>query len=75
MINLIKNGDGTTVCLETIEEMIVNRFENEPFPYLSDILGSDWFANFGPRFPESSRQFQEKALERAADYYTYSWKS
>lgn len=62
------NNDGTIYSAETIAEIIVQRFEDQPeFPGLSDILGSDWVCNFaiGP----SPDQYRKNAYALARRIY------
>ena len=42
---MLRNADGTICSGETVAEEIARRFETTQYPYLSDILGSDWGAN------------------------------
>lgn len=43
---MLKNQDGTPYSGETISEILEQRFITEPYPFLSDILGSDWGTSF-----------------------------
>lgn len=61
-----RNADGTLLSAETILEMLESRFDKEDYPYLSDILGSDW----PYRLPFiGSLQYWDYAMEQARNIY------
>ena len=40
-----KNPDGTVIGLDTVFEEMEYRAKQQDYPYLSDLLGSDWVAH------------------------------
>jgi len=67
---MLTNGDGTRYALESVEEEIDRRCEKNDFPYLSDVLGSDWGAIFGA--PRDTAEYAKNAKKAAAYHYQYS---
>lgn len=50
---MLTNPDGTRYCFQSAQEEILRRCEREDYPYLSDVLGSDWGSKvYGWRNPE-----------------------
>jgi hypothetical protein len=68
---MLTNNDGTRCCLETVEEVINARCDQQPFPFLGDVLGSDWSAAYGWR-PLDPDGFRKLALRAAARSYKNS---
>lgn len=64
---MLINNDGSRYCLESVEEIINERCDREPFPYLSDALGSDWGVCFG--FSNSPTVYRANALRAARRSY------
>lgn len=64
---MLTNPDGSRYCLCSALEIIEQRFEKEEWPYLSDVLGSDWTASFP--HPSTSDGFRELARMVAARHY------
>jgi len=68
---MLRNSDGTKLSSETIRAMIDSRLEaatiNNPFPSMSDILGSDWGVAF-PR-PKTQEEYMSQILKCASRIY------
>jgi|WetSurSiteA1Bulk_404760.scaffolds.fasta_scaffold94739_2 hypothetical protein len=69
---MLTNPDGSRYALESVEEEINARCDKQDFPYLTDVLGSDWGVAFGWAVPtpEGYRANAKKAARRS---YRYSW--
>lgn len=63
---MLYNSDGTKKALETAIEELDLRFAKSNFPYVSDILGSDWAGGVNGD-PEA---FKAKAYQLVEVYYT-----
>lgn len=67
---MMMNPDGTPYSAETIAEWMRERFEDQTFPQLSDLLGSDWGMNFAPSLdPETYRRNAYAMAARLYDDY------
>lgn len=67
---MLTNNDGSRYCLETVEEIINARCDQQPWPYMSDVIGSDWAAGHHYADPP---MFRAAALRVARRFYTYSY--
>ena len=65
---MLRNNDGNTLYeLESVLEHINDRSTQQDWPYLSDILGSDWGANF--KHPDDTEGYIRNAYKMAARIY------
>jgi len=44
---MLTNLDGSMYCSDSVEEILIDRFDQEDYPYVSDICGSDWGLSSG----------------------------
>lgn len=67
---MLRNPDGIRYCLESVEEIINARCDQQPWPYLSDALGSDW--GMGHHYADPP-EYRKAALQAARRWYDYSY--
>lgn len=66
---MMTNPDGSRYSMYSIAEIIEDRCSKTDYPYLSDVLGSDWGAHiYGWKSPE---HFKQTALKIAERYYEW----
>ena len=68
---MLYNRDGTQYSRESIEEIFDKRFEEADYPYLSDILGSDWGVSM--RWKGGTKEQYREAASRMAEIQYGTW--
>jgi hypothetical protein len=68
---MLKNPDGSLYCRYSVEEILDSRFAEDDYPYLSDVLGSDWAVSMNWQGGDS-QQFHAAASKTAERIYG-SW--